>query len=162
MSNDPWTIRRYRETDDAACRECVVELQEAERAIDGRLRPGEAMADEYLREMHRRSREYAGTILVAEVNGRVAGLTQVLARVPFEALDEPPGDYAIVAELVVLDGFRGRGLGAALVREAERHAREAGARELRINVLVENTTARQLYRREGFAPYLEIMTKILF
>jgi GNAT superfamily N-acetyltransferase len=162
MSNDDrWTIRRYEETDEAGCRACVAELQEAERKIDARLRPGEAMADEYLRVMHARCREWDGSILVAEVDRQVVGLTQVLARVPFESLDEPPGERAIVAELVVLEGYRGRGLGAALLSEAERYAREAGASELRISVLAENSTARALYAKAGFAPYLETLVKPL-
>ena len=64
MPDDRLTIRKYRATDERACRACIVELQEAERQIDVRLRRGEEMADEYLEHMHTRCRECAGTILV--------------------------------------------------------------------------------------------------
>ena len=37
-------IREYRDDDLAAIRICIVELQESERRIDDRLRPGESMA----------------------------------------------------------------------------------------------------------------------
>jgi GNAT superfamily N-acetyltransferase len=161
MPNDPWTIRDYVPADAAACRACVVELQEAERRIDARLRAGEVMADAYLRDMHARCAACAGAILVAEVDGDVAGLVMVLTRVPFEALDEPPGEYALVAELVVREGYRRRGLGAALLRAAEGAARAAGASELRIGVLSGNRAARRLYGQAGFGPYVETLTKSL-
>jgi GNAT superfamily N-acetyltransferase len=155
------TIRPYTQDDAAACRDCVVELQDAERALDPRLRSGDEMADDYLRQMHERCRDYVGSILVAEHAGAVVGLTMVLTRVPFESLDEPPGHYALVAELVVRAGFRGQGIGQALLHAGEQHARASGAAELRIGVLSQNQPARQLYLRDGFAPYSEILAKSL-
>ena len=155
------TIRPYRPDDGDACRACVVELQDAERELDPRLRSGDSMADEYLRHMHARCRDYAGTILVAELSGVIVGLTMVLTHVPFEALDEPPGHYALVAELVVRADSRGHGVGRALLQAAERLAHQAHATELRIGVLSNNLPARQLYIGEGFTPYSEILAKPL-
>ena len=119
-------IRRYAAGDAASCRACIVQRQEAERQIDSRLRRGEDIADEYLEQMHARCREYAGIILVAVAADEIVGLVMVLVRVPFDNLDEPPGEYAIVAELVVRDAYRRRGIGAALLRAAERYARALG------------------------------------
>ncbi|HEY9225879.1 MAG TPA: GNAT family N-acetyltransferase [Gemmatimonadaceae bacterium] len=155
------TIRPYKPDDADACRACVVDLQDAERQLDSRLRPGDDMADEYLRQMHVRCREYAGSILVAERAGVIVGLTMVLTQVPFESLDEPPGQYALIAELVVRAGFRKQGIGRALLEVGERHARASGATELRIGVLSQNRRARELYLREGFAPYSELLAKSL-
>jgi ribosomal protein S18 acetylase RimI-like enzyme len=152
-------IREYRDDDLAAVRTCIVELQEFERQIDDRLRPGESMAADYLAQMIGRCRECAGTILVAEHEGTVAGFATILARVPFENLDDPPGARAVVTDLVVRDGFRRRGLAAALLSEAEQYARAAGAVELQIGVLSENLAAAALYRSKGFKPYAEILTK---
>ena len=154
-------IREYRDGDELACHACAVELQDAGRSIDPRLRPGEAMADEYLAQMHARCRSNAGAIIVAEQGDTIVGLVMILARVPFESLDDPPGDYAYVAELVVLEGFRGQGIGRALLRAAEGYARDAGAVELRIGVLSENRVARRLYLEEGFLPYSEMLAKAL-
>jgi ribosomal protein S18 acetylase RimI-like enzyme len=154
-------IRPYEEQDATVARACIIELQDAERQIDPRLRRGEDMADEYLLRMHARCREYGGIILVADAPGEIAGLVMVLFHVPFDQLDEPPGEYAVVAELVVREACRGRGVGALLLRAAEDRAREAGASELRIGVLSGNRVARELYMREGFAPYLETLSKPL-
>jgi ribosomal protein S18 acetylase RimI-like enzyme len=156
-----WTIRDYRASDEGACRACIVELQEAERAIDPRLRPGEEMVDEYWREMRAHCETYGGVILVAESGGVVCGLVQVLTRVPPESLDEPPDTYALVAELVVRATHRSGGIGTALLAAAERHAQTAGAKELRISVMSGNTPARRLYGAHGFEPYLEILAKPL-
>ena len=154
-------IRPYQPGDEAACRACMLELQDSERRFDQRLRPGESMVDAYVAQMHTYCREYAGTIFMAERCGEVIGLVMVLAHVPFEALDEPPDEYALVAELVVRDGFRRAGIARALLDTAESYAREAGASELRIDVLSQNTPARTLYIREGFAPYKETLAKSL-
>ena len=139
----------------------MVELQDSERAIDQRLRPGESMVDAYLEQMHVHCRDNAGAIFVAERAGAIVGLVMVLSRVPFESLDDPPGTYALVAELVVRDGFRRQGIARALLDRAERYACDHGASELRIMVLSENTPARSLYLREGFAPYKETLAKPL-
>ena len=151
-------IRQYAPVDEPSCRACVVERQDAEREIDSRLRSGGEITDEYLLQMHARCRDYAGTILVAEIAGEVVGLALVLARVPFEEFDEPLGEYAIVADLVVRAEYRRQGIGVALLRAAECHARAAGSRELRIGVLSGNHGARNLYLREGFKPYLETLS----
>lgn len=119
------------------------------------------MADEYLRQMLARCREYNGTILIAEHNNEIVALVMILARVPFESLDEPPGDYALVAELVVRGTSRRHGIGRALLRAAESVATSAGATELRIGVMSSNVPARDLYLREGFAPYTEMLAKPL-
>lgn len=161
--NDAGTpvIREYRDGDAHGVRECMIELQEFERRIDPRLRPGEAMADEYVAQMLERCRTWTGTILVAESNGVIAGMVAIYARVPFEELDDPPGEFALVSDLVVRSGFRRSGIGAALLVEAERYARASGATELRIGVLSENRAAHDLYVRSGFVPYLVTLAKPL-
>jgi ribosomal protein S18 acetylase RimI-like enzyme len=159
-ANTP-AIREYRDGDAHGVRECVIELQEFERRIDPRLRPGAAIADEYVTQVLERCRSWAGRIFVAESSGVIAGMVAIFARVPFEELDDPPGEYALVSDLVVRAGFRRRGVGEALLARAERYARAAGATELRIGVLSGNRGARDLYSRAGFAPYLETLAKPL-
>jgi ribosomal protein S18 acetylase RimI-like enzyme len=161
MRDEATVVRPYAPSDKAGCRACVVELQDEERRFDSRLRHGESMVDEYFAQMQRHCRDYAGALFVAERRCKIVGLVMVLAHVPFEALDEPPGDYGLVAELVVRDGFRRAGIARALLDTAERFARDAGSSELRIVVLHQNTPARTLYLREGFAPYKETLTKSL-
>lgn len=152
-------IRTYRITDAASLRDCIAELQDAEREIDSRLRPGRAIASDYLDTMLDDCQRYTGQVFVLEVDGVIAGFTTVFTRVPFERLDEPPGDYALVAELLVRREYRRRGYARALLGRGERYAADQGAAELRIGVLRDNTAARTLYLDAGFRPYLEILSK---
>jgi GNAT superfamily N-acetyltransferase len=152
-------IREYQDGDTAALRHCVVVLQDSERAIDPRLLAGEVMADAYCERIRARCRETEGTIFVAEESSLVVGFATVLAREPFTELDDPPGHYALIADLVVLEPYRGRGIGRQLLERAEAYARQAGATELRIGVLSGNRTARRLYLDVGFQPHLELLTK---
>jgi ribosomal protein S18 acetylase RimI-like enzyme len=152
-------IRAYRDEERASLLDCIAELQDAERAIDDRLRPGRAIAADYLVAMLEECRQWAGQIFVLEVDGAVAGFTTVYTRVPFERLDEPPGDYAIVAELLVRREYRRRGYARVLLAHGERYAASQGATELRIGVLSDNVAARALYVDFGFRPYIETLSK---
>ena len=152
-------IREYCESDAPAVCACIVALQDHEREIDPRLRPGASMAADYLTQMRERCRDFAGRIFILDCAGMVAGFITVLARLPFHELDDPPGEFALVSDLVVLEPFRRRGFGRALLDAAERHARELGAAELRIGVLTANRTAKQLYARAGFDSHAEVLTK---
>jgi GNAT superfamily N-acetyltransferase len=83
-------------------------------------------------------------VLVAELDGKVAGLVAVSAS-PHLAL---PGRFARVAGLAVEAGFRRRGVGVALVRAAEELSREWGCDR------VEITSSRSRPEAPGFYPSL--------
>lgn len=154
-------IRPFRERDVDALERCIAEMQEAERAIDARLRPGAAMARAYGEQLRARCAAPRGAILVAEVDGEVVGFVAVQTRVPYEGLDDPPGEYALVSDLVVLSDYRRRGMGRSLLGAAESHARAHGAPELQIEVLAANAVARGLYWQLGFRSRTELLSKPL-
>jgi hypothetical protein len=68
-------IRPYRPEDTSAVRHCVTELQEFERVLDPRLRPGQAIADDLCERMHAWCREAEGQLFIAEQEGTVVGLS---------------------------------------------------------------------------------------
>jgi ribosomal protein S18 acetylase RimI-like enzyme len=85
--------------------------------------------------------------LVAEVYDEVAG-TLVLAVLPNLAHGGAP--YAVVENVVVDEEYRGEGVGRALVREAMRRARRAGAYKLALCSNAERTEAHGFYESLGF------------
>lgn len=152
-------IRAYHDSDVAALRRCVVVLQDSERAIDPLLLPGVVMADRYCERIHVRCRDAVGQIFVAEEDSVVVGFVTILTRESFTELDDPPGHYALITDLVVLEPYRRCGIGRQLLTKAEAYAKQAGATELRIGVLANNGPARRLYLDVGFQPHLEVFTK---
>ena len=83
---------------------------------------------------------------VYEVDGKVAGfLSMVFYMTFFHRVGT-----AQVNELVVADGYRGQGIGQALMKAAEDEARKRGMDELEVGTEKENVKAQAFYRKYGF------------
>ena len=143
-------IRPYKAEDAAAVRDCIVALQEFERGLDSRMRPGAEIAERYLADLLARCAREEGRIIIAEVEGAVAGFAAVFPKVASDEPDERDYDYAYVSDVAVLDRYRRRGLGRSLLQAAEGYARKRGAKWLRIGALAANRGARNLYESHGF------------
>jgi ribosomal protein S18 acetylase RimI-like enzyme len=91
----------------------------------------------------------ASRITVAERDGHLVGFAHLRLRAP-QAL-APAGVQAELFRLYVQAPFAGLGLGRALLVDAERRAREAGATVLWLKVWVHNARARAFYARHGFS-----------
>jgi GNAT superfamily N-acetyltransferase len=100
-------------------------------------------------------------VLVAESEETVAGMTELVIR------SEPPDHQILIprplAEVhtVVLEHFRGRGIGTALVKAAEQYAAEHGVSGLIAPILAPNTEAVSFYSRAGFGTHGVILSKKL-
>jgi ribosomal protein S18 acetylase RimI-like enzyme len=100
-------------------------------------------------------------VLVAEQGGEVIGYVAV-------RLVETPRDPAITPErrahvetVVVDEGRRRQGVGAALMQAAEDWGARRGAAELVLTVWSDNGAAEALYRRCGYASIARILRKRL-
>jgi GNAT superfamily N-acetyltransferase len=100
-------------------------------------------------------------VLVAEVAGTVAGMTEIVM------LSAPPDHQILVprrmaqVHTVVLERYRGNGIGKALVAAAEERAAELGVSHLLAPILAPNTQAISFYSRAGFGPHGVILSKEL-
>jgi len=156
------TIRAYDpDSDYPAVRRCFVELQETERAIDPDMPAGDDIAEAYLDKLFERGREYDGVVLIADLDGAVAGYVAVFRRYHSDEPDDDPSDHAYLSDLVVAKPHRGTGVGRALLRAAEECARAAGAPVIRLGVKAGNDPALALYAKEGFRESVLMLAKQL-
>jgi ribosomal protein S18 acetylase RimI-like enzyme len=155
------SVREYKAEDYEAVRDCFVELQDHERAIDEHMAEGAMVAKKYLDYMFARCAETGGKVFVAEAEHRVIGFVSIWTKIKTKAIEEREYEYAYVSDLVVLNEHRGRGAGKALLERAEEYARLEGARILRIGVLAKNEVARSLYKKLGFEERIVELSKRL-
>ncbi len=85
--------------------------------------------------------------LVVVVDGAVRGFVKL------SFVEKPWGTSCEMDTLVVADGWRSKGVGERLVQEAERLARDAGAKGIRANVLSRNEGGRLFYKRMGYEQF---------
>ncbi|MEN8653173.1 GNAT family N-acetyltransferase [Streptomyces sp. 21So2-11] len=85
-------------------------------------------------------------ILVAEVDGRIAGFIRLLGPSHLAA----NAHVRLIQGLAVAGWSRGRGVARALLRAAMDDARRQGAVRITLRVLGHNAPARALYASEGF------------
>ena len=87
------------------------------------------------------------SLLVArwpDQNGLIAGILTLIV------YPVPTGIRAHIEDVVVDGGYRGKGIGEALVLEALRLAREAGANRVLLTSNPKREAANRLYQRLGF------------
>jgi predicted GNAT family N-acyltransferase len=88
-------------------------------------------------EADRDGRDHEATHLVAVEDGQVVGTCRIVYQ----------GDIARLGRMAVEQDLRGRGVGAAILAQAEREALAAGARRISLHAQL---SARSLYQRGGY------------
>lgn len=96
-------------------------------------------------------------MLVAVAGGDVAGL---LSYNVCQGLLHAGASFRI-EDLIVAGPYRQRGIGRALIAEAEREAQRLGCVEIEVSTLDDNLPAQALYRLAGFAGGAILMEKEL-
>ena len=93
----------------------------------------------------------AQALFVAQLGAKVAGVLLAALRT---SADDPvlqPRRYAYVDEVAVATEYQGRGLGRALMAEAERWALGQGASEIELHVWEANRPAIAFYEKLGYS-----------
>lgn len=153
------SIREARPADRPALVRLMGALHEFESAFEEN-RAGAEASDSHLAWVEKAVAELGGVILVAEVDGAVAGFLAY-------TFEEDPGSFvrpeyrrhALVWDISVAAEARGQGLGQALLRAAEGAAKQAGIGEMRLYVLEANTRARRIYEEAGYRNYERFLSK---
>jgi GNAT superfamily N-acetyltransferase len=86
-------------------------------------------------------------LLVAEADGRIVGTVHLVVIPHLSRSCQPSG---LVEEMVVDEAYRRKGVGAALLREVQRLAREAGCYKLALSSNLARRGAHRFYSRLGW------------
>src|SRR5215217_884909 len=96
-------------------------------------------------------RAHRTEILVAAEDGRILGSLTLELTTRVNADDDPlEAHRAYIRMLGVAADAQGKGVGTALMREAERRAAEAGKHEMTLHTTQRMTAAQALYDRLGY------------
>ena len=95
-------------------------------------------------------------VLVAEDEGEIVGIAYGEVRIPSRFSDERALELSGV---VVRTGYRGRGVGRALVQEAARFAGELGVEWVELKTFAPNQGAMAFWEGLGFTPRVLQMTQ---
>jgi GNAT superfamily N-acetyltransferase len=155
------TIRPFDPAHDArSLCQCVIEHQDFHRGLEPSWPAGEPIAAEYVAYLEQECSLRNGCILIAHDGQDTAGFVCVVASTRGASPDDPE-PYAWIQDIFVMPAWRRRGVASLLLAEAERFARDQGARHLRLGVLDRNPDARTFYERHGFREYTHVLTKPL-
>jgi GNAT superfamily N-acetyltransferase len=94
------------------------------------------------------SDETVGRIYVAREAGKVVAMATLL----YTISTAEGGMAALLEDVIVLPGHRGRGIGSALLRHVLAEARKQGALRVTLLTDAQNERAKALYAKLGFRP----------
>jgi ribosomal protein S18 acetylase RimI-like enzyme len=156
-------VREARLEDRPALADFMAALQDFEREIEPNRQPGGEIADRHLAALEGWAAGHpGGGVLVAELDGRVAGFIVT-------GIDIEPGDYVLpgnrlvgrLSDLWVAPEARGRHVARALVAAAEARFQAAGINRAEVSAVQRNVVALRLYSALGYAPYEVTLAKQL-
>ena len=106
-------------------------------------------------------RESDSEILLALQQQKVVGFAavQMMQTPPYACLQTHR--YCYIFDLVVLEEYRGSGVGTRLLKEAEDWAERQGAEYMELGVLEANEGAQRLYARCGYLGAMRTLRKII-
>ena len=153
-------IRPFDMADREAAVDLFLELNRHEFTITGDRRTDRGGAEFCVEDMIA-ALGHGAVALVAVAGGKVAGLMVWRAQTDEPYMVEATRRYGRVEDIVVAEAHRGKGIGQALLAEAERLTREAGMSRLKLTVLAGNDAAVAAYERAGYRDYARVMLKTL-
>lgn len=155
------TIRPYAETDRGFAIDLFLELNQLEYGISGDRKTDGQTAQACVAEAEGLMADGDSVIMIALEGEIPAGLMIWTPGHDDIFIEEGVRGYGRVSDIVVAEAHRGRGVGQALLAEAERLTRSRGLKRLRLSVLAGNVTAVTAYERFGFRHYSSTMIKEL-
>ena len=149
-------ISEYKSSEIETLKNLVMELQDSLKKIEPEtVAPGSSVRDSYTDDLLQKVEAQRDQIYLAKDDGKAYGFIAVYVS---KDTDENI-EYLYISDVVVSENSRGKGIGNALIEEAEHYARGQNLKFIRISSLVLNEGATRLYRNVGFSDYLVTLQK---
>lgn len=156
---EPFVVRLATLADRAGICALLASVDELHRAAVPwmfRKPPSEARPREFFEQLLANER---AALWVVEAQEQLVGVATALLRSAPDLALFISQEWAVLDNIAVLDSWRRRGVGSALIREAERWAQSRGAQWLELGVYDFNVGARSFYLALGYAPVLTKLRK---
>jgi GNAT superfamily N-acetyltransferase len=148
-------------TDRAAALSFIDGSQAYEHAFEADRRIDSTVANDYLAALMGNVADQQGRVWVAEDAGQVIGWGVFVIGQSEVFVVEEQRNHGHIAELYVVEAFRGRGVGQAMIAACEAETRRLGLTHVTIGLLAANRRAADVYARAGYAPYAMELRKHL-
>jgi len=100
-----------------------------------------------------------GAVIVAAIGPHLVGYLAFTVDSASASIREDVREHGFVSGLFVTRAHRSRGIGTALLRQAEAFCRERGLKRLMLTVAASNPDGQRLYTREGFHAISHVMLR---
>lgn len=149
------TITEYTPADRGDTEKLIAELQDNLNVLEPEIIVAGEVAPVYVTYLLGENAKKRGAVFIAKKENEAIGL----AAMRVEKDQDEQIEYLFVSDLVVTKSERGSGIGTELLQRAEQYAKEIGMHHMKINSLIKNPGAQNLYKKLGFRDYAVIMYK---
>ena len=161
MNRPAYTIRTAKPADRPGVVELIHLLNCYEAPLTRDRRIERSAAEEYYRALMGRIANQQGRLILAEADRTLIATLALVVQDDHLFVRDDVRRHGLVTDLFVREEWRGRGVGSAMLAEAERLTRAAGLSRLSITVVEGNGNAERLYRTFGFGSYSQSLVKDL-
>lgn len=154
-------IREYKEQDEKALKQSIIDLQNYECAFDPEMLSGEETVDAWFNHVLEENKQKDGRIYIAENNKKAIGFISLRIEPKGNEILLPSVKSVFITDFIIQKEFRGKGIGKMLLAKADEYAKTKSISYIKLSVFAANTNVVELYHKLGFKDHDITMLKLI-